>query len=50
MSRKIRNAMIAILLGSATMSGVSTALAPIVHAEDVDCSKAENKDGDACKK
>jgi len=50
MSRQARNVLVAIMLGTATLSFVGTALAPIVHADDMDCSKDENKDKEECKK
>lgn len=50
MSRNMRNMLVAILLGAATLSFVGTAIAPIVHAGDLDCTQDENKDKDECKK
>ncbi len=50
MSRQMRYVLVAIMLSITTMSFMSTALAPIVHAADVDCAQDENKDKDECKK
>jgi hypothetical protein len=50
MSRSIRSLLAAMMLSFSTLTLVSTTLAPLVHAEDVDCSQDENKGKDECKK
>jgi len=50
MSRKMRNLLVAMMLGAATLSFAGSAIAPIVHAADTDCNQDENKDKAECKK